>query len=229
MAEDSIAGRLRAFFEADHHAAAVVYLFGSMARGDATATSDVDVAVLCAADPPLTYAGLPLELEGELERLLGRTTQVVVLNHAPADLRARVLRDGLLLLDRDPSARVRFEMQTRNEWFDLEPMLREYRRMTPGGGARQMTDPELLARRLAQIETCVRELREPRTNRALFDLLDGAGWIDAPLATALRNMAGLRNILVYGYDSVDLGIVRDVVERRLDDLVEFVMAVRRRL
>ena len=46
MKNESIAGRLRAFFEAEHHDAAVVYLFGSVARGDATDSSDVDVAVL---------------------------------------------------------------------------------------------------------------------------------------------------------------------------------------
>ena len=124
---DSIAGRLRTFFEAEPHDAAVVYLFGSVARGDATESSDVDVAVLYTSDPPLSYDGLPLTLEGELERLLGRTTQLVTMNHAPVDLRVRVLRDGVLVLDRDPPARIRFEVRTRNEWFDLEPVLREYR------------------------------------------------------------------------------------------------------
>lgn len=129
MADDSIEAALRRFFAADHEGVVAVYLFGSVARDEATASSDVDVGVLYAAAPPLTYEGLPLVLEGELERLVGRSTQVVVLNHAPADLRARVLRDGILLLDRDPVARIRFEVRTRNEWFDLQPMLREYRKM----------------------------------------------------------------------------------------------------
>ena len=127
MEDDAVAGRLRAFFEADHHDAAAVYLFGSEARGEATDASDVDLGVLYVADPPMTYDGLPLALEGTLERLLGRPTQVVTLNHAPVDLCVRVLRDGVLVLDRDPTARVRFEIRTRNEWFDLEPVLREYR------------------------------------------------------------------------------------------------------
>ena len=135
-----------------------------------------------------------------------------------------------------------------------------------------MTDPELVAKRLAIIETCVRELRElahppaiptdvrearfvehtlqiaiqaaldtashivsderlgePRTNRGLFDLLERAGWIEPVLAGALRDMAGFRNILVHGYDTVDLAIVQDVVERHLDELLQFTDTVRKRL
>lgn len=135
-----------------------------------------------------------------------------------------------------------------------------------------MTDPELLTKKLAQIETCLRELRvlarpeaissdireqrfvehtlqiaiqaaldvashivsddrlgEPRTNRELFELLARAGVLASDLATRLSAMAGFRNILVHGYDSVDLAILRDVVEHRVDDLVEFVSRIRARL
>ena len=135
-----------------------------------------------------------------------------------------------------------------------------------------MTDPELLAKRLAVIESCVRELRElarpeaiatdvrearfvehtlqlalqatldaashivsderlgePSANRELFDRLEQAGWIEPALAGMLRDMAGFRNILVHGYDTVDLAIVREVVEHRLDDLLEFAETVRQRL
>jgi hypothetical protein len=52
---------------------------------------------------------------------------VVVLNSAPADLVHRVLRDGQLLLDRDRSRRIRFEVKARNEYFDLQPVLARYR------------------------------------------------------------------------------------------------------
>jgi uncharacterized protein YutE (UPF0331/DUF86 family) len=74
-----------------------------------------------------------------------------------------------------------------------------------------------------------RRLGEPRTNRELFDLLERDSWIDAPLAATLRNMAGFRNVLVHGYDDVDLAVVRDVVEHHLGDLDAYVAAVRRRL
>ncbi|MGH8727343.1 MAG: type VII toxin-antitoxin system HepT family RNase toxin [Burkholderiales bacterium] len=135
-----------------------------------------------------------------------------------------------------------------------------------------MTDSELIAKKLAEIETYVRELRtivnpddvltdvkeerfaahtlqlaiqsaldvashivsderlgEPRTNRELFTLLEQHGWIESPLAQRLQNMVGFRNILVHGYQKLDLSILVDVLRNRLPDLVSFVEAIRARL
>jgi hypothetical protein len=38
------------------------------------------------------------------------------------------LRDGRLVLDRDRAARIRFEVRSRNEYFDMAPIRRLYRR-----------------------------------------------------------------------------------------------------
>jgi uncharacterized protein YutE (UPF0331/DUF86 family) len=135
-----------------------------------------------------------------------------------------------------------------------------------------MVDADLVRKKLAFIETRVRELREmarpermehdvreerfvvhtlqlaiqaaldvashvvsdlrlgePATNRELFDLLERGGWIAPALAARLRDMAGFRNVVVHGYEVVDLAIVRDVLEHRLDDLVDFCGIVRGRL
>lgn len=119
-----------------------MYLFGSAARGEARPDSDVDVGVLYAVEPPPTLASPHFALEGELERALGRPVQVIVLNRAPADLVHRVLRDGLLVLDLDPAARIRFEVQRRNEYFDLAPLRRLYRRLPPPTGGARATDPK---------------------------------------------------------------------------------------
>jgi len=69
-------------------------------------------------------------------------------------------------------------------------------------------------------------LGEPRTNRELFDLLERYGWIPADLAASLRQMAGFRNILVHGYEIVDLAVVEEIVRNDLDDLLSFVRAIR---
>jgi uncharacterized protein YutE (UPF0331/DUF86 family) len=135
-----------------------------------------------------------------------------------------------------------------------------------------MTDPELVAKKLAFIETCVRQLRtlarpdriaddvreqrfvehtlqlaiqaaldvsshiisderlgEPETSRDVFRLLERAGILDPDLGGRLERMAGFRNVIVHLYQDVDLGIVKDVVENHLDDLLQFTAVVRRRL
>jgi len=66
-------------------------------------------------------------LAGELEAALGTPVDLVVLNDAPVDLSIRVLRHGRLVVDRNRSARIAFEVRTRNEAFDLEPVLARYR------------------------------------------------------------------------------------------------------
>jgi predicted nucleotidyltransferase len=104
-----------------------VYLFGSIARGDSTPGSDIDVAVLFNPPPAATLDSPRFAVEGDLERMLERPVDLVVLNDAPVDLRIRVLRDGCVLVDRDRSARIAFEVRTRNEAFDLEPILTRYR------------------------------------------------------------------------------------------------------
>ena len=104
-------------------------LFGSVLRDDFGPDSDVDVAVLLRNDPPSTLEGLHLGLESDLEQACRRPVDLVIVNRAPPDLVHRVLRDGVLLVERDRSARVRFEVRSRNEYFDVLPFLRRYRRM----------------------------------------------------------------------------------------------------
>jgi hypothetical protein len=123
----AIQAELKAFFAEDSRGAVAVYLFGSVARGEARTDSDVDVGVLFASDPPATLAAPQFAIEAALERQLRRPVQVVALNQASADLVHRVLRDGHLVLDHDRSARIRFEVRSRNQYFDLAPIRRRYR------------------------------------------------------------------------------------------------------
>jgi predicted nucleotidyltransferase len=111
-----------------------VYFFGSFARGTSRTQSDIDVAVLLrepgTQGPSATTEALLDRLEGTARR----TVDLVVLNGAAPDLTHRVLRDGVLLLDRDRPQRLRFEVQARNEYFDLEPIRHAYRRTGADSG-----------------------------------------------------------------------------------------------
>jgi predicted nucleotidyltransferase len=132
----AIAAAVTTFFEEDSRTAVAVYLFGSVARGEAREDSDVDVGVLFEKEPPSTLDAPQFAIEAELERRLGRVVQVVALNRASSDLVHRVLRDGQILLDRDRAARIRFEVKKRNEYFDMAPIRRRYRRYPiPSGTA----------------------------------------------------------------------------------------------
>jgi predicted nucleotidyltransferase len=124
---EEIDTQLRQLLDTAPPAVIAAYMFGSIARGTAGPRSDVDLAMLLSAPPPPTLEGRLFDYEAELERTLRAPVQIVVLNHAPPDLIHRVLRDGRLLLDRDASARIQFEVKSRNEYFDLLPFLRRYR------------------------------------------------------------------------------------------------------
>lgn len=113
----------------DHAEVKAAWVFGSVARGVDRPDSDVDIAVFFdRRQRPETLDDLPLGLEADLASEVHREVQVVVVDWAPVDLVHRVLRDGLLLIDRDRSARIRFEVDARNRYFDLLPVLRRYRR-----------------------------------------------------------------------------------------------------
>ena len=115
-------------FAARNENATAVYLFGSIARGEGRPNSDVDVAVLYGKPVEAGLAGLKLALAGDLEERLGRRVDLVVLDSQPPDFVHRVLRDGLLVVENNRSARIRFEVNARNQYFDVLPMLRRYRR-----------------------------------------------------------------------------------------------------
>jgi predicted nucleotidyltransferase len=126
MTREETTAALRQFFAEHGEGLACAYLYGSVARDEARPTSDVDVAVLfneSAESPSRT-----VDLEGKLERALGRAVQAVDIERVDLDLVHRILRDGILVLESDRSRRIAFEVRARAEYFDLRPFLDEYRR-----------------------------------------------------------------------------------------------------
>lgn len=104
------------------------WLFGSRARGTERPNSDIDVAVLLRSDPAQTLEKYGFEVANDLASRVAARVDLVVINDASADLVHRVLRDGILLVDRDRSRRLAFEVRKRAEYLDMEPIRRAYRR-----------------------------------------------------------------------------------------------------
>lgn len=103
---------------------ATAWLFGSAARDQMRADSDIDIAVRFAAG--LATAGRPRAL-GERSALWcfagrGRPVQVVDVDAVGHQLRYQVLRDGIVLCDRTPKATADLVERTLRERFDWLPM-----------------------------------------------------------------------------------------------------------
>ena len=76
------------------HGVTRVRVFGSMARGDAGPSSDVDLLVEVGSEPSPWFPG---GLVAELEELLGRRVQVVTERGLDELLRDRVLEEAVPL------------------------------------------------------------------------------------------------------------------------------------
>jgi predicted nucleotidyltransferase len=105
---------------------AAAYLFGSHAHGRARPNSDVDVAVIFAADSDRgTRFRLRCVLSERLARASGTTrADVVDLEMASALLAHEVLRGGRLLLSRDDPRRTRVIARQTMRYIDGKPMRR---------------------------------------------------------------------------------------------------------
>jgi predicted nucleotidyltransferase len=109
---------------------AAVWLFGSRARGEADALSDVDLAVLAAGTPARSELAT---WELEWLRVANGVLQtdevsIVVLNHAPLVLRHEVLRGARLLFARSPEIAADYELATIQTFLDFCAHLEEYDR-----------------------------------------------------------------------------------------------------
>ncbi len=94
----------------------LVFVFGSIARGEAGPRSDLDIAVL--------GDGIdPFELGGRLSLATGREVDVVDLMRAPIPLLDAIIRDGVLAFERTRGAEGRFRsralslLETDRPWY----------------------------------------------------------------------------------------------------------------
>jgi predicted nucleotidyltransferase len=101
-----------------------LYVFGSIARGEATAESDLDLAVLMATpiEPLVRF-----DMQRDLSARLGRDVDLVDLHNANSVLRSEVVNGGVSLFQRDPMRTLEFEARVLGEYADLLDATRELR------------------------------------------------------------------------------------------------------
>lgn len=102
-----------------------LWLFGSEAQGTARPDSDVDLAALFKGHPtPLEV----FETQVELAEILGRDVDLIDLDRVSPILGRQVLRQGRLLIDRNPKRRYAFFSRTISMYDDVKIQRREVER-----------------------------------------------------------------------------------------------------
>lgn len=151
-----------------------VYLFGSTVKNRERNNSDLDLAVLFkkGADQYRRFQ-TKLQVANDLEDLTGLKIDVVDLGSADLLFIHQVMKNKMLLFERNTHDRVTFEVKYRKEYFDFMPVYDQYYRQ-----ARQrlkereawlMVEQAVIVRLLAQLEEYLRDLDEVKTKYALND------------------------------------------------------------
>jgi predicted nucleotidyltransferase len=101
------------------------YLFGSRPKGFANDRSDWDIALFF-KEPLKRHSLWPaFELEAHLSRAIGAMVRIIVLNTPlPPVLGFQIVRDGILLIDREPKLRMDFENRILRQYHDWQYFLK---------------------------------------------------------------------------------------------------------
>jgi predicted nucleotidyltransferase len=109
---------------AEYEPIAAAYLFGSCARGDSTARSDLDVGIVFRrrVDSALTQHRMLADMASRLEGLSpsGEVDVVVLESQGPA-FQHRALREGRVVYEGDRERRIDFESEAHVRYFDWRP------------------------------------------------------------------------------------------------------------
>jgi predicted nucleotidyltransferase len=104
-----------------HAEVRLVYLFGSVARGDDRRSSDLDVGVVFSPVPAPAQLD---RLASDLEAAAGRRVDLVVLNEAAPLLTHEAIRAARVIVCRDDDERVEFETRATARYLDTAHLRR---------------------------------------------------------------------------------------------------------
>src|SRR3972149_1460302 len=105
------------------------YIFGSRAKGMAGGGGDGDISIYAADKGRQTIpATFPFYIEAEIAALLATNdVQVVVLNGLESPLLGfEIIKDGILLVDKDEEKRIEFEARVLGQYHDWQYFLKRH-------------------------------------------------------------------------------------------------------
>lgn len=70
-----------------------------------------------------------------------------------------------------------------------------------------------------------KKLGIPQNSRDAFEILNKNDLLSTELTKKLKAMVGFRNIAVHNYQAVNIEIIRDIIEKHLEDFLEFVYEI----
>jgi len=115
--------RLVSYLEKEHPELVAAYIFGSFVSEKPFA--DIDVALLARSADAETL-NFELVTENNIEQILGLPVDVRVMNTAPLSFQFQVIRNGQLILERDPNARAEYQAQILKQYFDFSCFRKRY-------------------------------------------------------------------------------------------------------
>lgn len=122
MISNDIKESLLPLFEKYKKQLVFAYLFGSHAQNNLFPLSDIDIAVFLNMRKNESYFDMKCSLYAEFCRVLKRNdVDVVMLNTATnIVLLDKIIREGIVLVDRNPSLRVEFELKILHQAIDFK-------------------------------------------------------------------------------------------------------------
>jgi hypothetical protein len=94
------------------------YLFGSLARDKVLPLSDIDIAIYLKEGVDLDQEKMSI-LQNLIDLLGTEEIDLVLLNTAPLTLKARIVENKKILVDKEPFLRHSFESLVLREYFDF--------------------------------------------------------------------------------------------------------------
>ena len=122
MSIENIKQLLLPVFERYRANVVFAYLFGSGARGEVSPLSDIDIAIYLAEENRSSFFDIKLSLHADVSRALKRNdVDLVVLNTIRNEMfTADVIRNGVVIFDRDTAVREDYEVKRLHESIDFK-------------------------------------------------------------------------------------------------------------